>query len=66
MGDIVLLQLIGLCATVISLGVAFWCWLFWRDLPDNRKVWAMAIWIMYCGMLSIGSMLAFGGAFELP
>lgn len=54
------LQILGALVATISLWVGVGCILWWHGLPDNKKVWAVAAWIGYCGALSIVSMILMG------
>ena len=53
MSPIEKLQWIGFGAAFITLTVAYACAVAWGRLPDNKKVWAMFAFIMWCGVLEI-------------
>ncbi len=47
------LQFIGLLATSVSVVFAGLSWWLWVVLPQEKKVWGVALWIFYCGALAI-------------
>ena len=51
MNPLVLLQIFGASIVVLSIIMASICVVMWERLPDNRKAWAMLLWIMYMGVM---------------
>jgi len=53
MSNLAFLQLIGLAATAFFIIVAFGCYYLYQKLPVEKKVWAVGIFIMVLGIVSM-------------
>jgi hypothetical protein len=59
------LQLIGLGLSVLSIWIGIGCWMMWKTLPVNKKVWAIVVLIAYCGTLMIATQAWVGEQFYI-
>lgn len=52
MNSLFFLQLLGVTVTTLSLAVAYACYKWYQRLSDDTKVWAIATWIAFMGVIS--------------
>ncbi len=52
MTPLLALQLLGLGMVALTAIFATISYQMWKRLPVDKKVWAMVVWIGYCGIIS--------------